>query len=77
MGNQRVKDLIVECLRENTKAPTSKVIDYINEKTKWGATTNQVSNILSKHPLVEKVDFIDTTKSNGVRERQCVWKLKS
>ena len=37
MGNQRVKDLIVECLRENKKAPTSKVIDYINKKDKVGS----------------------------------------
>ena len=77
MANQRVKDLAIDYLKENKRGTTSKIIEYINRRTKWGATTNQVACILSRHPSIEKVDFVDMTNPNGFRDRQCVWQLKN
>lgn len=72
-----MKDLVVDYLKQNGKGTTSSIIDYVNDSLKWGATTNQVANILSRHPSIEKVDFVNNTKPNGIRNRQCVWKLKN
>lgn len=76
MGSARAKDLICRYLKNKKTASTNQIITYLNRKMKYGVTTNQVGNLLARHPRIEKAYFLDETKPNGHRNRQCVWKLK-
>ncbi len=72
----RAKELICEYLQKQTTASTSQIITYLNDKLRYGVTTNQVGNLLARHPRIEKAYFLDEIKPNGRRNRECVWKLK-
>lgn len=74
-GNMRTKELIVEFLDSRKTATTDEIKTFLNEKTRHGVTMSQVGNLVAKHPLIEKIDYVDISSPLG-RYKQCVWKLK-
>ena len=77
VGMSRTKRLRAEVykfLGERGRANTVEVFDHLNERFSWGATMNQVGNILAKDSRFEKVgsvrDFF-----RGARYSVCLWAL--
>ena len=75
MANMRTKELIVEFLESRKTAATGEILRFLNERTRHGVTMPQLGNLVAKHPLIEKIDYVDISSNTG-RYKQCVWKLK-
>ncbi len=75
MANMRTKELIVEFLESRKTATTDEIKTFLNKRTRHGVTMQQLGNLVAKHPLIEKIDYVDISSHTG-RYKQCVWKLK-
>ena len=71
---KRLREEVYKFLGERGRANTVEVFDHLNERFSWGATMNQVGNILAKDTRFEKVgsvrDFF-----RGARYSVCLWSL--
>ena len=71
---KRLREEVYKFLDERGRANTVEVFDHLNERFSWGATMNQVGNILAKDLRFEKVgsvrDFF-----RGARYSVCLWSL--
>ena len=71
---KRLREEVHKFLAERGRANTVEVFDHLNERFSWGATMNQVGNILAKDSRFEKVgsvrDFF-----RGARYSVCIWSL--
>ena len=71
---KRLREEVHIFLAERGRANTVEVFDHLNERFSWGATMNQVGNILAKDIRFEKVgsvrDFF-----RGARYSVCLWAL--
>ena len=71
---KRLREEVLKFLTERGRANTVEVFDHLNERFSWGATMNQVGNILAKDIRFEKVgsvrDFF-----RGARYSVCLWSL--
>ena len=71
---KRLREEVRRFLEERGRANTVEVFDHLNERFSWGATMNQVGNILAKDTRFEKVgsvrDFF-----RGARYSVCIWAL--
>ncbi len=71
---KRLREEVYKFLTERGRANTVEVFDHLNERFSWGATMNQVGNILAKDSRFEKVgsvrDFF-----RGARYSVCIWSL--
>ena len=71
---KRLREEVHKFLGERGRANTVEVFDHLNERFSWGATMNQVGNILAKDKRFEKVgsvrDFF-----RGARYSVCIWSL--
>ena len=71
---KRLREEVHKFLGERGRANTVEVFDHLNERFSWGATMNQVGNILAKDTRFEKVgnvrDFF-----RGARYSVCIWSL--
>tara|TARA_B100000519_G_scaffold155246_1_gene136545 strand:+ start:376 stop:648 length:273 start_codon:yes stop_codon:yes gene_type:complete len=71
---KRLRQEVHKFLAERGRANTVEVFDHLNERFSWGATMNQVGNILAKDSRFEKVgsvrDFF-----RGARYSVCIWSL--
>jgi hypothetical protein len=71
---KRLREEVLKFLTERGRANTVEVFDHLNERFSWGATMNQVGNILAKDTRFEKVgnvrDFF-----RGARYSVCIWAL--
>ena len=71
---KRLREEVHIFLTERERANTVEVFDHLNERFSWGATMNQVGNILAKDVRFEKVgsvrDFF-----RGARYSVCLWAL--
>ena len=47
---RRLREAVLVLLEEKGTANTVEVFDHLNERFRWGATMNQVGNILAKDP---------------------------
>jgi hypothetical protein len=47
----------------------------VNRRFRWGATMNQLGNVLARDRRFIKVGFDDGTDVGGFRMRVCVWSM--
>lgn len=71
----RLRNEIVEYLETNGICNTSQILEHVNKRFRWGATMNQVGNVLARDRRIEKLGLTEGTTMAGFRERVCVWAL--
>ena len=71
----RIRNEIVNYLGENGESNTSQILEHVNKRFRWGATTNQVGNVLARDRCFVKLGLIESTTMAGFRERVCMWGL--
>jgi len=72
----RLRNEVEIFLQENKTANTVEVFDHLNTRFKWGATMNQVGNILAKDNRFEKVGHV-RGQFRGSIYTVCVWSLQA
>ncbi len=71
---RRLREAIRVLLEEKGSANTVEVFDHLNERFRWGATMNQVGNILAKDRRFAKVGH-KRGQFRGSVYTVCVWAL--
>ena len=71
----RLRNEIAQYLEDNGESNTSQILDHINKRFRWGATMNQVGNLLARDSRFEKLGITEGTTMAGLRERVCIWAL--
>ena len=71
----RLRNEIAEYLENNGQSNTSQILAHINKRFRWGATMNQVGNLLARDSRFEKLGITEGTTMAGFRERVCIWAL--
>ena len=71
----RLRNEIAQYLEDNGESNTSQILDHINKRFRWGATMNQVGNLLARDSRFEKLGITEGTTMAGFRERVCIWAL--
>ena len=56
MRTTRIREMVVKMLEENGEMNTRNIHDRINERMKWGATMNQIGNIMAKDKRFTKLN---------------------
>ena len=62
---QRLREAIHTYLGETGEANTTMILDHINSRFRWGATMNQIGNVLARDRRFEKVGFDDRSANGG------------
>ena len=62
-------------LESNGISNTSQILEHVNKRFRWGATMNQVGNVLARDTRFEKLGLTEGTTMAGFRERVCIWAL--
>ena len=44
----RLRNEIVVFLEENGESDTGQILDHVNSRFRWGATMNQIGNVLAR-----------------------------
>ena len=70
---RRLRSEISEYLEHVGEANTTAILDHINKRFRWGATMNQLGNVLARDSRFTKVGFDEGTDVGGFRMRVCVW----
>ncbi|MBT3420514.1 MAG: DUF3860 domain-containing protein [Euryarchaeota archaeon] len=70
---RRLRSEISEYLDDVGEANTTAILDHINRRFRWGATMNQLGNVLARDSRFTKVGFDEGTDVGGFRMRVCVW----
>ncbi len=73
----RMRELVVKILEEKEEAHTRAIFDELNARMKWGATMNQLGNVLAKDPRFQKVKRMERIGNMNGNYSVCVWKLKN
>ncbi|PXF20416.1 MAG: hypothetical protein CXX72_04930 [Methanobacteriota archaeon] len=73
---KRLREAVRVYLQENGHSNTVEIFDHLNERFSWGATMNQVGNILAKDRRFSKVGHVRDFFRGG-RYTVCVWALAS
>ena len=71
----RLRNEIAQYLEHNGVSNTSQILEHINKRFRWGATMNQVGNLLARDRRFEKLGITEGTTMAGFRERVCIWAL--
>ena len=71
----RLRNEIAQYLEDNGESNTSQILEHINKRFRWGATMNQVGNLLARDSRFEKLGIAEGTTMAGFRERVCIWAL--
>ena len=71
---RRLREEVICLLEEKETANTVEIFDHLNERFRWGATMNQVGNIMSKDSRFSKVGHI-WGPFRGSVYTVCVWGL--
>ena len=71
----RLRNEIAEYLENNGQSNTSQILEHINKRFRWGATMNQVGNLLARDSRFEKLGITEGTTMACFRERVCIWAL--
>ena len=79
MRTKRIRELVVSMLQENGEMNTRSIHDKSNERMKWGATMNQIGNIMARDKRFTKMNKMERV-GNGIVEygqkySVCVWTL--
>jgi hypothetical protein len=72
----RLRNEVETYLNENNTANTVEIFDHLNSRFKWGATMNQVGNILAKDNRFEKIGHV-RGQFRGSIYTVCIWSLNS
>ena len=72
----RLRNEVETYLNENNSANTVEIFDHLNSRFKWGATMNQVGNILAKDNRFEKIGHI-RGPFRGSTYTVCIWSLSA
>lgn len=70
----RLRNEVETYLHENNTANTVEIFDHLNSRFKWGATMNQVGNILAKDNRFEKIGHV-RGQFRGSTYTVCLWSL--
>ena len=71
----RLRNEIAQFLEANGVSNTSQILEHLNRRFRWGATMNQVGNVLARDRRFEKLGITEGTTMAGFRERVCIWAL--
>jgi len=74
---QRLRQEISTYLTTVGEANTSAILDHVNKRFRWGATMNQLGNVLARDRRFVKVGFDEGTDVGGFRMRVCIWSIAS
>ena len=66
---QRLRGEILSFLTEVGEANTTAILDHVNRRFRWGATMNQLGNVLARDRRFIKVGFDEGTDIGGFRMR--------
>ena len=69
----RLRTEIATYLESVGEANTTDILDHVNQRFRWGATMNQLGNVLARDRRFIKVGFDEGTDIGGFRMRDCVW----
>ena len=72
---KRLRTEIQSFLTNVGEANTTDILDHVNQRFRWGATMNQLSNVLARDRRFIKVGFDEGTDLGGFRMRVCVWSI--
>ena len=70
----RLREEVRVYLEQNDTANTVEIFDHLNSRFRWGATMNQVGNILAKDRRFSKVGHV-RGQFRGSTYTVCVWSL--
>ena len=73
---KRLRSAVADYLEANGRSNTVDIFDHLNDGFSWGATMNQVGNILAKDLRFQKVGHVRDF-FRGARYTVCVWDLTS
>ena len=71
----RLRSEIAEYLSTEGRANTNEILEHVNSRFRWGATMNQLGNVLARDRRFTKVGFDEGTDIGGFRTRVCVWSV--
>ena len=71
----RLRNEIAQFLESNGVSNTRQILDHVNQRFRWGATMNQVGNVLARDSRFEKLGLTEGITMAGFRERVCIWAL--
>ena len=74
---QRLRQEISTYLSSVGEANTTDILDHVNQRFRWGATMNQLGNVLARDRRFVKVGFDEGTDIGGFRMRVCAWSIAS
>jgi len=75
---KRLRSDVAKLLYNRGQLNSRQIHDYINQKSKWGATMHQITNVLAKDPKFEKLNGMERVGNAGKYDQQyrvCVWQL--
>ena len=73
----RLRTEIATYLGNVGEANTTDILDHVNRRFRWGATMNQLGNVLARDRRFVKVGFDEGTDIGGFRMRVWVWSIAS
>ena len=71
----RLRTEIEAYLSNVGEANTTDILDHVNQRFRWGATMNQLGNVLARDRRFVKVGFDEGTDIGGFRMIVCVWSI--
>ena len=71
---RRLRSEVLAFLEDKGTANTVEIFDHLNDRFRWGATMNQVGNIMSKDSRFSKVGHVRGPFRGSVYT-VCVWGL--
>ena len=71
---RRLREEVVSLLEDKGSANTVEMFDHLNERFRWGATMNQVGNIMAKDSRFSKIGHVRGPFRGSVYT-VCVWGL--
>ncbi|MDP7002714.1 MAG: DUF3860 domain-containing protein [Candidatus Thalassarchaeaceae archaeon] len=72
---RRLREEVCSLLEEVGSANTVEIFDHLNARFRWGATMNQVGNIMAKDTRFSKIGHV-RGQFRGSVYTVCVWGLK-
>ena len=77
---KRIRTEVVKLLYNKGQQNSRQIHDDINKKLRWGATMQQLGNILARDPRIEKLNGHDRVGGLGFQSKLptynvCIWAL--
>ncbi|MCS5537420.1 MAG: DUF3860 domain-containing protein [Candidatus Poseidoniaceae archaeon] len=72
---KRLRGAVYEFLHEKGEANTSEIFEHVNNRYRWGATMNQLGNVVARDARFTKSGFDNGQVPGGFRIRVCIWSL--